>query len=81
MNQALDRAIKKYNKARDKAVLSFDVNTFKEFCREWSLPIPPTDEVIEITMRKMACHITSIPQEVRDESKKWLLDRGYDDKL
>ena len=73
--------IKRYNKDRDKAVLSLDVKTFKKFCKKWGNPVPPTDEIIEITMRKMACHITSLPSEFRSEAKKWLEDRGYTDSL
>ena len=55
--------IRRYNKDRDKAVASLDVETFKAFCRKWSLPIPPTDEIIEITMRKMMFHINSFSEE------------------
>lgn len=73
--------IKQYNKDRDKAVLSLDVETFKTFCKKWGNPIPPTDRVIEITMRKMACHITSLPSEFRAEAKKWLENNGFDDRL
>lgn len=73
--------IKRYNKDRDKTVLSLDVENFKAFCKKWGNPIPPTDEVIEITMRKMACHITSLPSDFRTEAKKWLEDRGYTDSL
>ena len=73
--------IKRYNKDRDRAVLSLDVEKFKIFCKKWGNPIPSTDEVIEITMRKMACHITSLPIEFRAEAKKWLEDRGYTDRL
>lgn len=73
--------IKKYNIDRDKAVMSLDVEKFKAFCKRWGNPIPPTDKVIEITMRKMACHITSLPDDFRAEAKKWLDDRGYSDSL
>lgn len=70
-----------YNKDRNKAVLSLDVETFKKFCKKWSLPVPPTDEIIEITMRKMACHIPSLPDDFKADAKKWLEDRGYTDSL
>ena len=71
--------IKRYNKERDAAVSSFNVETFKAFARKWGLPMPPTDKVIEITMRKMACHINSLSEETKAEARKWLLDRGYTD--
>ena len=59
--------IKRFNKDRDKAVLSLNVETFKAFARKWKLPMPPTDRVIEITMRKMACHITSYRKNYQTE--------------
>ena len=70
-----------YNRDRNKAVMSLDVERFKTFCRKWGNPIPPTDEIIEITMRKMACHIPSLPDEFRAEAKKWLDEKGYTDSL
>ena len=73
--------LKIYNKDRDKAVLSLDIEAFKRFCKKWGNPTPPTDEIIEITMRKMACHITTLPDDFRAEAKKWLNDRGYSESL
>ena len=70
-----------YNKDRNKAVLSLDVETFKKFCKKWDLPNPPSDEIVEITMRKMACHIPSLPDDFKADAKKWLEDRGYTDSL
>ena len=81
IDQRTLEVIKRYNKDRDKAVLSLDVETFKEFCRKWNNPIPPTDRIIEITMRKMACHITALPEDFKAEAKKWLEDRGFDDSI
>lgn len=82
IDQRTLKMIKQFNKDRDKAVLSLDANTFKDFCKKWHNYIPmPKDEVIEITMRKMACHITSLPEDFRAEAKKWLEDRGYDDSI
>ena len=69
--------IRRYNKDRDKAVASLNVETFKAFCRKWSLPIPPTDEIIEITMRKMMFHINSFSEEDKQAAKEWLKSRNY----
>ena len=70
-----------YNKDRNKAVMSLDVETFKKFRKKWDLPKPPSDEIVEITMRKMACHIPSLPDDFKADAKKWLEDRGYTDSL
>lgn len=77
----MNKIIKRYNKERDEVVLSLDVEKFKAFARKWQLPMPPSDRVIEITMRKMACHIPSLPEEFRADAKRWLEDNGFDDKL
>ena len=38
----------------------------------------PSDEVLEITIRKMAVDKTNIPEDIQEEAKAWLLARGYD---
>lgn len=78
----MNRLINKYNKERDEAVASMDVAKFRKFYNKWydagfyDYPLPINDRVIEITMRKMAVNITTIPDSVRDEAKAWLLSRG-----
>ena len=69
--------IKQYNKERDKTVASLDCETFKKFCKKWGNPIPPTDEIIEITMRKMMYHINSFSEEEKQSAKEWLESRGF----
>lgn len=67
---------------RDKAVLSLDVEKFKKFHAKWvklgyyddSLP---SDEILEISLRKMVCAISSATPEQRREAEEWLLSRGY----
>lgn len=84
----IDKIIEDYNKDLSEAVATLDINNFKAVVEKWykkgffqecfSLP---SDEVLEITIRKLAIHILSIPDEVKDEAKEWLLSRGYDLKL
>lgn len=69
--------IQKYNRERDEAVASLDVETFKKWCRKWGNPYPSDDRVIEITMRKMMYHITSFSEEDKQKAKEWLECRGY----
>ena len=38
----------------------------------------PSDEVIEISIRKMSLHCVKIPPEIKGRSVDWLLSRGYD---
>lgn len=51
--------IEQFNKERDEAVKSYDVQKFREFYLKWTfkgaytLPLPTNDKVIEVAMRKM----------------------------
>lgn len=73
---------KQWIKERDEAAKSYDVEKFKAFYRKYSRLgiynyILPPDEVIEITMRKMVCNITSATKEEVAEARAWLHIRGY----
>lgn len=67
---------------RNEAVGSLDIKTFKAFYRKWQktgvyTKALPTDKVAEIAMHQMAVEIISLPAEVREKAKQWLLERGY----
>lgn len=78
------KAIDEYCKARDEAIRSMDVEKFKDFVLEYNGGIDLinisilSDEAIEIAMRKMAVHITTLDVETRVEAFRWLLERGHD---
>lgn len=64
---------------RDAAVKSMDVNVFREWAKKQRPnDVPDDDRVIEITMRKMAVHITSLDIDTRVNAFRWLLENGYD---
>lgn len=69
-------------KERDEALYTFDVDTFKEFYRKWQKrgvytePLP-SDEVIEITMRKMVCCLEKPKKDKLAEARAWLSEHGY----
>lgn len=73
-------------KERDAVSQTFDVDKFREFYAKWYkrgvYHIPPealpSDEVIEITMRKMVVHETNADPAKIKEATEWLLSRGYD---
>ena len=71
------KALKRFVKERNEACSSFDIVKFKAFCRKYSGGKSPSDEVLEITMRKMVVNIEPhLPQ--YEEARAWLLERGYD---
>lgn len=73
----IEEIIRNYNRERDAAVASLNVETFKTWCRKWGNPYPGDDWIIEITMRKMMYHITSFSEEDRQSAKEWLESRGF----
>lgn len=83
-----DKYILEYNNALREAALSFDVNKFIEFSREYNPPFyrlykkgNVEDAVIEIMIRKIIVNLKDPPLEKYEEAKEWLLSRGYDLKV
>lgn len=72
--------IPNYVEERDKAVASMDLDTFKAFARKYAPECYelPSDQTLEIAMRKMAVHSTGIDIDTRVNAFRWLLERGYD---
>lgn len=72
---------------RDKAVKSLNVAEFRKFYARWykrgiyHLPLPPSDHIIEISMRKMIICMRSASDQEREEAKRWLLEKGYDTEI
>lgn len=76
--------IEEYVRERNKAVLSLDVRTFKDFVIRWTkkggLPscfIIADDNVIEIALRQMVLGIADAPEDKIEEARAWLKARGY----
>lgn len=69
--------LREFVKERNEACSSFDLEKFKAFCKKYKGGKLPSDDVLEITMRKMVVNIEPrLPQ--YEEAKEWLLSRGYD---
>ena len=82
-----DKEIKEFVRERDKAVKEAcrtgNLESFKAFFEKYqklgvykSLPLP-SDEVLEISIRKMLCNTASATIEEKAEAVKWLVERGY----
>ena len=81
----MEDIIKEYVADRDEAILSMDLQKFKNFIMVWSKRgmIPECftfadDKVIEIAIRKMILGLANPPEDKLEEAKAWLLARGYD---
>lgn len=80
----LSKEHKQWLKERDETAYTFDVEKFKAFYRKWvkrgvyeDKPLP-SDEVLEISMRKMVCAMAEPRADKLAEAKEWLTERGYD---
>ena len=79
-------SLKKYVIERDEMLQKGNVQEFKKFITKWKDIFPEStyrqlqvasDLVLLITMHKMILTVTTMPEEVKAKSRKWLLDRGY----
>ena len=79
----------RYAKERDAATIAVvegeSLEVFKAFFAKWrDLGVYPpnfklpTDEILEITIRKMVIHEANVPESTKQKAAKWLLERGYD---
>lgn len=85
----LKESLKDYVSDRDAAIIESirkdSVEPFKAFIEKHKAlgTYPdcfklPSDEVIEISIRKMSLQCVKIPPEIKGLSVNWLLSRGYD---
>lgn len=81
--------VTQYAKERDAATIAVvegkSLDVFKAFIGKWKTKgfYPPcfklpSDEVLEIAIRKMVIHETNAPESTKQKAAKWLLERGYD---
>ena len=80
------QAVKIFNewiKERDKVVKTYDIDAFKAFWHKWQAKgvydkqmSLPSDNVIEISMRKMVYHMTSATSAEKKEAEEWLYEHG-----
>ena len=69
--------IKKFIKERDEILLSGDLDRMVTFYQKHNpgRSVPARD-VVEIAFHKARTGATSLPREIRMESKRWLNERG-----
>ena len=82
-----DKEIKEWQKDRDSACISYDVEQFRKFYNKWFFkgmyfkPLSANDMVIEITMRKMVYNLKFASKEQKEEAKQWLSEHGCDTRI
>ena len=89
LDNTFKEILKEYAVDRDKATIAVvegeDLQVFKDFVAKWYVRglYPecfslPSDEVLEISIRKMVLHEVNAPESTKEKAKEWLLSRGYD---
>lgn len=78
--------LKLFIKERNEAVLSFDIEKYKNFYEKWTkrgfycIELP-SDKVLEITLRKMVLLMKNPPKDKLEEARKWLRDNNYSEEV
>ena len=78
--------IQKYQKKRDEMLMKCDPEELRKFIEDnaeqfdehyvKAITTAPRS-ILELTLHKMIVNVKSLPKSRRNESAKWLLDRGY----
>ena len=84
-NSLLEQYVKDRDEATIKAVETDTLEPFKAFVNKYYQAgiYPkcfklPSDEVLEISVRKMVLHELNAPESTKQKATEWLLSRGYD---
>lgn len=64
-------------KERHEVLMTIDLDKAKKYCEKYGIPKASSDEVLLIGLHKARVHATDIPKDLREESVKWLIERGY----
>ena len=85
IKKAQEEILKEYASDLLKACLTFDINEFKKNVEKWSKRgiFPqcfelPSDDVLEISIRKIIIARTDAPKEAKKEAAAWLIDHDCD---
>ena len=70
--------IAEYIRRRDKILIDLDVDEMIALMKEaGARSVPSNRDVALIALHKARAVVTSVPENLRLESKKWLTDRGF----
>ena len=71
-----------YYKELGRALRTRDIDELKKFFFEFRHEKPAvSDKVLEISMHKMICNRTDMPENLIMESRLWLMSRGYSPRI
>lgn len=78
--------VSEYTKQRDVALMSFEVDRYKEFVARWNKEQAEQlekydDEVIFAAMCKLIVDSVYLPKSGREYAKKWLKDHNFSEEI
>ena len=72
----------KYLKERDRCVIELDVKGARKVIIKYNpSAYVPAPEVVLVSLHKCRIAITSIDEELKNESRAWLKDNGYQETI
>lgn len=84
-NIKLDNYVVERDEAITRSITEDSLEPFKSFVASWQVKgaYPPcfklpSDEVLKITINKMAIHATKVDKKTKQKACYWLLAHGYD---
>ncbi len=72
-----NKAIRKFVKERDAALLSLDKEKIQRFCKKHGTPIPQDEKVFWAGVHKAILHMNAATEEQKLDSTLWLLENGF----
>jgi len=74
----MEKDIKEFIKDRNEAILSLDKEKIKAYQRKYNIPTRDEDEdIFWIAVHKSVTVIQSAPDILRQQSIRWLTERGF----
>lgn len=75
-----DKELKKYVKDRDEAILSFDIEQMRKFCKKYQdilANIPQDEEIMYAGFMKCVADIRAATPQDKKKAARWLIEHGY----
>lgn len=69
--------IKTWEKDRDEALKSLDIEKIRKYCLKYKIPMPKDEIVILAGAHKARLHMLTTTEEEKEISKKWLKEHNF----
>lgn len=73
--------LKEFLEDRKNLLMNLDLNEARKYCEKYKIKYHESDDIMLIGLHKARANALDIPEDKREESKKWLAESGYSIKL